>query len=149
MRMARVCQADGAAIAARRILREEKHEIVVPRSRRDPDLFSITFLRLRILQEYSPAPSRASRVPRAIKFDLTSIYLRTYIQSAAAASASDRPFFLSLLLLPLLRSPSPLPLACHNRAILPPRSSNAPSSRCALRFVYINLPRHLSSRPPS
>jgi len=42
MRMARVCQADGAAIAARRIS-EEKHEIVVPRSRRDRTCFLSPF----------------------------------------------------------------------------------------------------------
>lgn len=57
MRMARVCQADGEAIAARRIS-EEKHEIVAPLARREarPDLFSITFLRLR--SGYSRFPTR-------------------------------------------------------------------------------------------
>lgn len=57
MRMAQVCQADGEAIAARRIS-EEKHEIVAPLARREarPDLFSITFLRLR--SGYSRFPTR-------------------------------------------------------------------------------------------
>lgn len=116
MRMARVCQADGEAIAARRIS-EEKHEIVAPLARREarPDLFSITFLRLR--SGYSRFPTRLplvshSRLPSsaplplpslilspvrlhlAIKSDLTSIYLRIYPVSAAAA-------LLSLFSLPL------------------------------------------------
>lgn len=68
MRMARVCQADGEAIAARRIS-EEKHEIVAPLARREArlDLFSITFLRLR--SGYSRFPTRSpSRVSLSPSF---------------------------------------------------------------------------------
>lgn len=45
MRMARVCQADGIAIAARRISRRKTRNSCVSLEAR-PDLFSITFLRL-------------------------------------------------------------------------------------------------------
>lgn len=56
MRMARVCQADGGAIAARRIS-EEKHEIVVPRSRRDRTCFLSPFFA-------SPCPGYSRFSPR-------------------------------------------------------------------------------------
>lgn len=99
MRMARVCQADGAAIAARRIS-EEKHEIVVPRSRRDRTCFLSPFFAsvFRIfLRFFFPRLSLAFPPPssslHAIKSDLTSIYLRTYPVSAAALlSFSVHPF---------------------------------------------------------
>lgn len=108
MRTARVCQADGIAIAARRISGEKHRNSCVSLEAR-PDLFSITFLRLlasRILPVSSPRPLR--RVlpsplpppfpsPVAIKSDLTSIYLRTYPVSAAASpergALSSLPFF--------------------------------------------------------
>lgn len=141
MRMARVCQADGEAIAARRIS-EEKHEIVAPLARREarPDLFSITFLRLRSgysrfptrlpLVSHSRLPSSALSLSRplslspvrlhlAIKSDLTSIYLRIYPVSAAAA-------LLSLFSLPL-------PLAGLLGRFTPHRGPKA--CRC-MNFVY-------------
>lgn len=60
MRTARVCQADGIAIAARRISGEKHRNSCVSLEAR-PDLFSITFLRLlasRILPVSSPHPLR-------------------------------------------------------------------------------------------
>lgn len=92
MRMARVCQADGGAIAARRIS-EEKHEIVVPRSRRDRTCFLSPFFASPCpgYSRFSPRPSSPPPscvpcvLPLAIKSDLTSIYLRIYPVSAAAS----------------------------------------------------------------
>lgn len=82
MRTARVCQADGIAIAARRIS-EEKHEIVASRSRRDRTCFLSPFFASFVCPGYSrffPSPSFHPHSPTlvAIKSDLTSIYLRTY-----------------------------------------------------------------------
>jgi len=74
--MARVCQADGGAIAARRIL-EEKHEIVVPRSRRDRTCFlSPFFVSVSRIFPGCPRIFPPPALPLAIKSDLTSIYLR-------------------------------------------------------------------------
>lgn len=75
MRMARVCQADGAAIAAAaaaasKPFRDEKHEIVVARSRRDRTCFLSPFF-----ASSAPHPSSSGY---AIKSDLTSIYLRIF-----------------------------------------------------------------------
>lgn len=76
MRMARVCQADGGAIAARRIS-EEKHEIVVPRSRRDRTCFLSPFFaspcpgysRFSLCSPSSPAPLRPPPCNK-IRFDV-------------------------------------------------------------------------------
>lgn len=87
MRMARVCQADGVAIAARRIS-EEKHEIVVPRFRRDRTCFLSPFFASvsRIFPVLLPSLPRV--LPLAIKSDLTSIYLRIYPVGASALLSS-------------------------------------------------------------
>lgn len=101
MRMARVCQADGGAIAARRIS-EEKHEIVVPRSRRDRTCFLSPFFASPCpgYSRFSPRPLSPPPVPcvlpLAIKSDLTSIYLRIYPVSAAASPADGPSFFFFL-----------------------------------------------------
>lgn len=95
MRMARVCQADGIAIAARRISRRKTRNSCVSLEAR-PDLFSITFLRLFVSRIFPLLPRallallafpRLSPSPLlvAIKSDLTSIYLRTYPVSAVAS----------------------------------------------------------------
>lgn len=93
MRMARVCQADGAAIAAaaarHRNLRDEKHEIVVARSRRDRTCFLSPF--------FASSGPRPLRLP--IKSDLTSIYLRIF----------QRPRRPPFLLLPPVPPPPPPP----------------------------------------
>lgn len=85
-------------------LSEEKHEIVASRSRRDRTCFLSPFfasLRVQDIPGSSPSPPPSSPSPlppppsssAAIKSDLTSIYLRTYPVSAAAAASPERgPF---------------------------------------------------------
>lgn len=103
MRTARVCQADGIAIAARRISGEKHRNSCVSLEAR-PDLFSITFLRLlvsRILPVSSPRPLRRilsslhppSPCRNKIRFDVnlsTDISSQRHRQNAGPFSL---PFF--------------------------------------------------------
>lgn len=100
MRTARVCQADGIAIAARRISGEKHRNSCVSLEAR-PDLFSITFLRLlasRILPVSSPRPPFPSPSPfplpcrNKIRFDVN---LSTDISSQRGGIARTRGPFLS------------------------------------------------------
>lgn len=86
MRMARVCQADGVAIAARRIS-EEKHEIVVPRFRRDRTCFLSPFFAsvsriFPVLPVSLFPPSRVLLPRNKIRFDVN---LSTDISSRGAS----------------------------------------------------------------
>lgn len=124
MRTARVCQADGIAIAARRITGEKHRNSCVSLEAR-PDLFSITFLRLlasRILPGFFPASS-SSRPPfppappfplprrNKIRFDVN---LSTDISSQRGGFARTRGPFLSSFFSRHPRSPSHKARWCMN-----------------------------------